>query len=146
MWDVLDEDTDRSKRLAGLENVCVVQHEDEGRGPGRELGAQPGHDRVPDRLTRTVECLGYVGSQRIDLVDRRGDVLQQNNGVFVPLVDGHPCERADVALSPLGEKRRLPVTGRRHDEHDRKCAGSPKPVDEGRPGDGFDASIRDVHL
>ncbi len=144
--EVLDEDADRGQRLDGLENVCVVQDEDERRSPGRELGAEPGHDRVPDRFSWAIECLDYVLSQRIDPVDRSGDVLQQNNGVVVPIVDGDPRERTDVPGSPLGEKRRLAVAGRRHDEHDRKCARSPKPVDEGRPRDGFDASMRNVQL
>ena len=74
-----------------------------------------------------------MSAERLDAVDRRGNVLEQDDRVVIALVDRDPGERSGIARRPLGEKRRLAVAGRRRDEHERERARGPQPVDERRP-------------
>ena len=85
-------------------------------------------------------------AERLDPVERRGDVLEEDEGVVVALVDGHPRERARIAGGPLREQRRLAVTGGGDDEHDREGAGGAQAVDERRPRDTFRLSHRRAEL
>jgi hypothetical protein len=76
-----------------------------------------------------------VRTKRLDAVDRRGDVLEEDERVVVALVDRDPGEGPRVACGPLGQERRLPVAGGRRDEDERECACCPEPVDKRRPRD-----------
>ena len=62
------------------------------------------------------------------------------------LVDRDPGERAYVASGPLGEQRRLPVTGGCHHQHEGKRARGAKTVDQRGPGDRSGQERRYVDL
>ena len=92
---------------------------------------------------RSLERLPHVRAERLDPIERRGDVLEQDVRVVVALVDRDPGERARVACGPLGKECRLAVAGRCDDEHEREGAGGAKPVDERRPGNVLGLPRRD---
>ena len=126
---VLQERCQRRDRVA-RERICAVQHQDEGRLAAAQRIGEAGQGLRPDGSVLERERLERPRVDRLDAVERRRHVPQKRNGLVVLLVDRDPGERAGVAGGPLREQRRLPVAGRRHDQHERKGAGSAKPVHE----------------
>ena len=86
--------------------------------PRRGTRFGPGRSPGPDRASK------HIGGQRLDPVDRGGDVPQEHQGVVVAAVERHPRERPRIGLGPAGQERRLAVAGGRDD---RSRAGSPPP-------------------
>ena len=93
---------------------------DENADPSRGT-TEPGSE-----LTGEASASNTRSIDRLDRIERFRDVAEQDLRVVVPFVDRHPRERLAVALGPLRQQRRLPVTRRRDHRHNR--AGSPAPA------------------
>jgi hypothetical protein len=116
------------------QQVDVVEHE-HGRPRGRgQRGPEPGKDGV-DGGARVVLQLQRIPVDRRDLVVGVDEAPQQDRRVVVTPVDGQPCERPWVALGPLRQQRRLPVSRWGDDRRHRHPAGGFQEVQQGRPAD-----------
>ena len=99
--------------LGALEQVDVVEHQHE-RFAVLEGVAQAGEQRLEARL-RGPERIEDAAAQRLDLVERGGDLADQRGGIVVVALDGHPGDRALVGVCPFGEHRGLAVARGRLD-------------------------------
>ena len=83
--------------------------------PARSRGAGRGLTKSIRRARQRVE---HPGRDRLDAVNRGGDVPQKHQRVVVLAVERDPCERTRIGLGPVREQRRLAVPGGR--DHARK--------------------------
>ena len=97
--------------------VHVVEDEDDRARDRGERRAEPRDSRRPERVAAGGDSAEDVLVDRLDLVQRRGDVAQDDDRVVVGSVEGHPCEAAAVARRPLHDQGRLAVA-RRSDDAD----------------------------
>ena len=111
-----------------------------GRGPGQPAGSSPrprtptGAPRWP-RPRRPGEARAWNDPRvdRLDPVQRDGDVGQQHHRVVVALVDRDPSHPVPLARAPLGQQGRLAVAGRGDDTDDRhRRAASSRSTSAGR--------------
>ena len=116
-----------------VQHVHIVQDQRHRRGHRRQRRAEPRHHRAGHRAARGGQRVEYPLANRLDRVQRFGDIGEQDLRVVVPLVQRHPREGPAVALGPLRQQRRLPVPGRRHHRHDRKRPALPQPVNQDQP-------------
>src|SRR4029450_398324 len=96
---------------------------------------ESGHDRTPDRGLLGSEPLDQTRLDRIDRIESRGKMPQQNNWIVVALVDRKPCERSRILGSPLRENRGLSIARRSNDDDCGEGAGGTQSVDESCPRD-----------
>ena len=99
--------------------VQVVEDQDEG-APGISAGGDESwqHHIFQRRIRRAQK----PGQRTVELEDRPegGDHAGQEDGrVVVGRVEGNPRERPLIVVTPRGQQRRFPVSGRRGDEHHR---------------------------
>jgi hypothetical protein len=112
------------------EAVEIVQHEHERPGPRRERRTQ---SREHPRWRRNGRRRDRFEDRRLDGLDPiecDHDVSEEDNRVTIGLVDRYPCERATIALGPLGEQGGLAVPGGRGDRHDRGRVGGAQALNE----------------
>ena len=113
------------------EAIDIVEDQDKRGRLCRESGAEARHGHRPDRGTGRGQGFGDIGPERGGPAEREGDVGEQDGRIVVALVDRQPGEVPRIALGPLREEGRLPVSGRRHNGDDRHLAARREPVDEG---------------
>ncbi len=101
---VLREGGDRLSRAARVEQVGVVQDEHE--RPGRR---QPGRERRQVHSARRL---------RVEPIEGRGELCEQDGGVVVAFAEREPRERPAIALGPLRQERRFSVAGGSHEGDD----------------------------
>ena len=127
---------ERVEAGAVLEPVQVVEDQDSRAAPLVEFRRQPRYrrreDARPGGRQRTVDR----GVDRLDPVDRRGNVREEDARFVVELVQ---CQPRDVSLlmgGPVGQQDGLAVPGWGDDQDDRGCglgreqAGQPPPRDD----------------
>ena len=127
--DPTDHDAEHIVARGILQLVKVVEHEHE-RGPAgpqrrreqRRRAAQRGA-AVRSNVTRDVR------RRRRDPGVGGGEHGQQGAGVVIESVERDPGNRPRVGARPLGQERRLPISGGRGDGHDTATARSAR-VDE----------------
>ena len=113
------------------EAIDIVEDQDKRGRLRRESGAEARHGHRPDRGTGRGQGFGHIRPERGGPAEREGDVGEEDRRIVVALVDRQPGEGPRIALGPLREERRLPVSGRRHDRDDRHLAARREPGDEG---------------
>ena len=123
----------RGPAFGVVQHVHVVKDQRHRQGHRRQRRSQPRHHRAGHRAARGGQRVEYPLVDRLDRIERFGDVGEQDLRVVVPFVQRHPGEGLAVALGPLRQQRRLPVPGRRHHRHDRKRRALPQPVNKGQP-------------
>src|SRR5512133_486316 len=107
---------------------------------------ESGHDRTPNRGLLGAERLDKTRLDRIDRIESRGKMPQQNNWIVIALVDRKPCEWSRILDSPLRENRGLSIARRSNDDNCGKGAGGTQTVDESCPRDAASADIRNCQL
>ena len=107
----------RGPALLGVQQVHVIQHQHNRHGHRRERRPQPGHHRARHRTARGGQHVEHPAADRLDGIERRCDVGEQDLRVVVPLVDRDPGEGRTRVLGPLRQQRRLAVA-RRGDHRD----------------------------
>ena len=102
------------------QTIHIVEDQDERGRLSGESRSKARHGDRPDRRAGSGQGLGDIGPERGGPAEREGDVREEDGRIVVALVDRQPGEGPRVALRPLREERRLPVSGRRHDRDDRQ--------------------------
>ena len=116
---VVQEHGERVERGPIDEAVCIVEDEHGRATPAVHLGCEPG-DRVREDLLLVRRDRGQDRAiDRLDPVECRGKVRQEDRGVVVLLVERQPRHLASLDGYPFGEQRGLAVPGWAHDRHDR---------------------------
>ena len=118
------------------QHVHIVYHQRDRGGHRQQRRAQPGNHRTGYRAARGCQRLKHPLADRLHRVQRLRDVAEQHLRVVVGFVHRHPRKRLVIALSPLRQQRRLPVTRRRHHRDDRAGGARPQPLDQQRTTDG----------
>ena len=115
-WNLVDEKRENRPALLGRYDVHVVQHQDE-RVTVPELAGQHRQDDLIDPGPRSRQLLQQFTVNRARAPERRRDPGQQHHRVVVAVAGLHPVAGPRIRLTPLRDKRRLPVTRRRRDQH-----------------------------
>ena len=115
------------------ERLQVVDDQGNRPGHGRYGGGQPGHDRARDRGAGCGQGTKERRVDRLDAIQRDGEVAQQDHRVVVALVNRHPSHAAARAAGPLGQQDRLAVAGRRHHPDDRSRRRGEQPLNQRGP-------------
>jgi hypothetical protein len=105
-------------------------------------GGDGRHEQRRDRQGRVgrPQRPEHARVERLDPVERGGEVGEQHDRVVVAVVGRHPARPRPVELGPLGQERGLAVAGRRHHrDHGRRAVGHQPPEQRGarhdaRPG------------
>jgi hypothetical protein len=99
-----------------------------------QLSARPAS--ATHRTARGGQCIEHPLVDRLDRIERLRDVTEQDLRIVVQLIDRHPRKRLAVALGPLRQQRRLPVTRRRDHRDNRVGAPLRQSFDQQRTADG----------
>ena len=112
------------------EKIHVVQ--DEQIGPlARSHGPQAALDRRrPGGFRGCAQCREQARVQRLDPVDRSGDVPEENERVVVASVDRHPRDTPCFGRRPLREQRGLAISRRSDHQHRLRRLAPPQPRDQ----------------
>ena len=112
----------------------------------RSKSARPsrGSSTVVPSAPRTRQPGERLGRERIDGVERAGQVRGEHREVVVRLRDRQPREGSLVGRGPLGQQRGLAGPGRARDEDDRRPGA--EPIDERGPGDEAGPDLGDPQL
>ena len=113
-----------------MQRVHVVQEQHHGRGHRGERGSEPGDDQAGHRAHRGSKRIKHPSVDRLDRIERFRDIGEQDLRIVVPVIDRHPRKRLAVALGPLRQQRRLPVSRRCDHRNDRTRLAAPQPFDQ----------------
>ena len=120
--------THRVVARAARQGMPVLEHEDDGRTVGELLDEERKPCLGDGSQSSTECCRGALADASMDGVERGDHMAPQPRGVGVPRVERDPREGIALCVlrSPLGEKRRLPVSRRRADERERPLPPAPE--------------------
>ena len=105
--------------LVVVEQLRVVEDQDHRIDHPRHRGGDATGDRGGHRRARRRPRPEDVDVDRLDPIQRRRDVGQQDGWVVVLCLDRDPRHATRRVLGPLAQERRLAVAGRGRDRHNR---------------------------
>ena len=89
--------------------VDVVHDEHDRLLQRAELRPEPRHDRSEERGMRRPERADQLPPDRLDLVERSGDVREEDDRIVVAPIEREPAEGAVVGVCPERQQRRLAI-------------------------------------
>ena len=114
------------------DRLGVVENQRHWLAHRRDRGCQQRDDR--DRRAGEGQRSQHRGCDRLDPVQGRREVGQQNGRIIVAVVGRDPGDPRLPALGPLRQQCRLAVAGRRDNGDHSRCFDGVQPVDQRGPG------------
>ena len=90
-----------SPPLPGAQEVCAVEDDEQRILRGGQRAGEPRHGLLPDGLAVTLQRRDDGRLERLDPVERRRHVAQQDGRIVVAPIDRDPHVRPLVARRPL---------------------------------------------